>query len=87
VALVRTNVTEERVARISELGTTIAGTSSEILSTLIIEAVRCSETSVLTRVTQRHIPEDGILYMYCRLRDIDCFCLEENKSVCKLLAV
>jgi hypothetical protein len=27
----------------------------------MMEAKRSSETSVLTRVTQRHIPEDGIL--------------------------
>jgi hypothetical protein len=26
-----------------------------------MEAIRSSETSILTRATQRHIPEDGIL--------------------------
>jgi hypothetical protein len=29
--------------------------------TLMMEAVLFSETSVITRATQRHIPEDGIL--------------------------
>jgi hypothetical protein len=28
-----------------------------------MEAMRASETSVLTRVTQRNIPENGILYV------------------------
>jgi hypothetical protein len=35
--------------------------SSLILSTLMMEAIRSSEMSVLTRATQRHIPEDGTL--------------------------
>jgi hypothetical protein len=70
VALVRTDVSEEhiasiiRVARIDELGITLAlflrsvrrlvvvdnvVPSSTILLTLIMEAIRSSETSVLTR--------------------------------------
>jgi hypothetical protein len=32
----------------------------------MIEAIRSSETSVLTRATRRSIPEDGILYSHCR---------------------
>jgi hypothetical protein len=53
VALTRTDVSEEhiasiiRVTRIIELGTT-----------LMMEAIRFSETSVLTRATRRLVPED-----------------------------
>jgi hypothetical protein len=74
---VRTDVPEERIAsiirapRIGELETTLAVTSNRIvtanvltspfLGTLIMEAIRSSERSVLTRTTQRNVPEDGIL--------------------------
>jgi hypothetical protein len=37
--------------------------SSLILFTHMMEAIPASETSVLTKVTQRHIPEDGVLDM------------------------
>jgi hypothetical protein len=38
--------------------------SSLILVTLMMEALRSSETSVLTRAKWRNIPEDGILYSH-----------------------
>jgi hypothetical protein len=36
--------------------------TSPILDTLIMEAIRSSETSILTRATRRHISEGGILH-------------------------
>jgi hypothetical protein len=84
VALVRTDVSEERfisiiiVTRIGELGTTLILSSkrrapnkllclnshilsSPILVTLMMRATHSAKTSVLTGVTLRQLPEDGIL--------------------------
>jgi hypothetical protein len=71
-----------RVTRIGDLGTTLAITSnrrtlcrllvtanvpsSPILVTLMMEALSSIGTSVLIRVTQRNIPEDGILHSHRR---------------------
>jgi hypothetical protein len=75
-ALVRTDVSEERIAsiiivtRIGELGTTLAVTFLRSMLHLLVTTnavpsspiVNCDggETSVLTRATRRNIPEDGL---------------------------
>jgi hypothetical protein len=63
-----------RVEKISELRTALAIASNNllvaasvvsnalILSTLKMEAICCSESSVPRRLTRHHIPEDGILH-------------------------
>jgi hypothetical protein len=43
-----------------------AGSSLTDFSTLKMEAIRSFETSVHTRSTRRHVPEDGILQSHCR---------------------
>jgi hypothetical protein len=62
-----------RVTRICEIGRTLAVTRngiSPILLTLMMEAILSSEKSVLTSVTRRHIPEDGILFFVFTFMDL-----------------
>jgi hypothetical protein len=51
------------VARIGELGTTLAETTNRstlILVTLIMKTIPSSENIVLTKATRRNVPEEGI---------------------------
>jgi hypothetical protein len=82
VTLVRTDVSEERIASIVRetrigdrvfirsvlqfLVTANVFPSSMILFTLTMEATCSCETSVLTRVTWRNMPEDVTLYSHRR---------------------
>jgi hypothetical protein len=43
-------------------------------STLKMEAIRSSETLVHTGTTRRHIPEDGILDVYCLPHNVMSLC-------------
>jgi hypothetical protein len=57
--------------RISELGTTLAAITDNVLNlpilfTPMLEAINYSEASVLTITTRRHIPENAILRSHRR---------------------
>jgi hypothetical protein len=74
VYLVRTDVSEERIASIIKmtryiilrnvlrlLVTANVVLARRVLSSLMMKVIRSSETSVITRVTLRNIQEDGVL--------------------------
>jgi uncharacterized membrane protein len=64
--LLRTDISEESIAfiistlRLKVTAKVVPG--SPIVVTMMMGAILSSETSVLTRATQRNIPEDGILH-------------------------
>jgi hypothetical protein len=67
VALVRTDVSEERTASIIRVTRTLElGKTLAVSITLMMEAIRLSETSVLTRATRHNVPGDGILHIHRR---------------------
>jgi hypothetical protein len=73
VALVRTDASEECIARIisvtimGELGTLAANVpTSPILVILMMEAISSSETSVIRRAARRNIPEHASLHSRSR---------------------
>jgi hypothetical protein len=72
VAVVITDDFEERIVfyirmkGFNIVGTTLALTISLIFSTLLMEAISSSETSIPTRFAWRHIPEDDILSSHSR---------------------
>jgi hypothetical protein len=74
VTLARTDVSEElftstiRVAIIGVLRLLVTANTSPNVVTLMMAAIRSSETSALTKATFRHIPEDGILHLHYILR-------------------
>jgi hypothetical protein len=70
VAVVRTDIPEERIASFirvcvsRSLITANVVLCSPILVILMTEAIRSTETSVLTMATRRNMQEDGILHSY-----------------------
>jgi hypothetical protein len=54
---------------------------SPIIVTLIMEAIRSSETSVLTRATRRHIPDGCILQGQLHFPEEIYFLIHKRKNL------
>jgi hypothetical protein len=76
VAVVRTDVSEERIASIIKalqlLDTANDVPSSLIDFTLMMEVISSTETFVLTKATRRYIPKYGILHSH-RRENLKCY--------------
>jgi hypothetical protein len=75
-------VTSNRFLRsVRRLLVTASGVpSSPLLVTLMKEALRSSETSVLTRSTRRNIPDDTILHMLIHIVDTKIYELLQTRT-------
>jgi hypothetical protein len=69
------------VTRIGELETTLAETISQVVVTLVREALHSSETSVLTRATRRNSPENTFSLQNLRLLNAEKAVFTQNISV------
>jgi hypothetical protein len=95
VALVRTDVSEEsytliiKVTKISELGTALTVTSNRRTLRMDDGGATSSEALVLTRVTQRKIPDDGILHSHRRenLKSYTEISISDLCAVCPSVSV
>jgi hypothetical protein len=66
LAVISNNLRSVRRLLIVRVVATNVVPSSPILVTLMMEALRSSETSVLTRAAWRNIAEEGLLFSHCR---------------------
>jgi hypothetical protein len=79
VAFIRTDVSEQLLRVFQLLVTANFVPSSLILSTLIMDEIRSFETSLVSRATRRHIPEDGILHSH-RREGLTSYRVENNPA-------